>query len=569
MSTKTAKEWIDEGDKLLDDKEFEEAIECYDQTLKINSKDDYAWYSKGVALHSLERDQEAIECYDQALEINPKDDYAWNQKGLALYSLKRYEEAIECYDKALKINPKIDTVWNNKGVALYLLKRYEEAIECIDRSLEINPKDDLVWFFKGVSFAKLIQFKESAKSFNEAGISIWNIYTIPNKELTEDDKNSIAGHLVLYDPFFKQVMKQYSPSKEKRKTYQEIFRVSCKILDSILVPYEDREGIAHYTQKKTFETLLLNDKKQPSGIILKENPKFHLHAITMSNDLSEGRTLLDFLYGQPMPKIESDVIALAGSFTFNPDCLNQFRLYGKDNTQEGAGVSIILHDDFFRIRIQPISAKLSFGQRAGADLPIPEILGKEEEEKLTLFRCLYVDPETQQVISLGQREEYMFYRDKRKEFEEIKDEAERAKKIEEIKKEITKYNKKIKRRLDRVRQSMEDLRKLTKENDLSPAIVSDLLTDLRTLTKHVAFREEQECRIVRAMSLSEPKDKEEIRYYPDSTRPYTEYLPLADHVQEVRFGPQFENSEYYTARMKLEWGDKISCTQSTHPLVCR
>jgi tetratricopeptide (TPR) repeat protein len=61
---------------------------------------------------------EAIECYDKALEIDPKDADTLNNKGNALDNLGKHKEAIECYDKALEIDPKHAIVLNNKGNAL-------------------------------------------------------------------------------------------------------------------------------------------------------------------------------------------------------------------------------------------------------------------------------------------------------------------------------------------------------------------------------------------------------------------------------------------------------------------
>jgi tetratricopeptide (TPR) repeat protein len=555
MSTKTAQEWNDAGDKLYDDEKYEEAIACYDRSIEINPKNEYAWGCKGIALNSLKRYEEAIGCWDKALKINPENEYAWCGKGDALYFLKRYEETIECYDKALKINPKYGIAWNNKGYTLFLLKQYQEAIKCLDQALLLNSDDEYVWENKGLVYVKLQHIDQALECFQKAKKEIWDIYALPDEELTEDEKDSIAEHLVLYYPFFKQVMEQYSPPENEKQTYQNIYRLSCKILCLLHAREDAKWGVAHYTQKKTFETLLLKEGS--------EDPKFHLHAITLSNDPSEGRTLLDFLYGKPMPKIESDVIALAGSFTFNPDCLNQFRLYGKNDTQEGAGVSIILRNSFFSKEsiFQPASFNFSLKQEAISN---SSFFKEYDIGKLTLFRCLYVDPETQQVISLGQREEYMFYREGLK---GIENEAERKERIEEIRKKITDYNEGIKEQLENVRKSMDELRKLVQKKGLSPKIVSDLLTDLRTLTKHVAFREEQECRIVRAMNLSDCDDKKKIHYDPDSARLHTEYLPLAPFVQEVRFGPQFENSDYYAARLRIN--QNIRSTQSTHPLVCR
>ena len=62
------------------------------------------WNNKGVVLSRLGRHSEAIEAYDQALRIKPDYSSAWNNKGVVLSRLGRYTEAIEAYDQALRIN---------------------------------------------------------------------------------------------------------------------------------------------------------------------------------------------------------------------------------------------------------------------------------------------------------------------------------------------------------------------------------------------------------------------------------------------------------------------------------
>ncbi|MGZ5511132.1 MAG: tetratricopeptide repeat protein, partial [Nitrososphaeraceae archaeon] len=67
---------------------------------------DKAWCNKGIALDNLDKHVEAIECFDEAIKINPLYDRAWNYKGAALVELGQLDEAMECYGKGLRINKK-------------------------------------------------------------------------------------------------------------------------------------------------------------------------------------------------------------------------------------------------------------------------------------------------------------------------------------------------------------------------------------------------------------------------------------------------------------------------------
>ena len=57
---------------------------------KSNPKHGDAYISQGVALSNLGKDEEAIESYDQAIKINPKDATAHNSKGFVLNNLYQF-----------------------------------------------------------------------------------------------------------------------------------------------------------------------------------------------------------------------------------------------------------------------------------------------------------------------------------------------------------------------------------------------------------------------------------------------------------------------------------------------
>jgi tetratricopeptide (TPR) repeat protein len=49
----------------------EQAILCYDKTLRLEKSDPYVWFHKGRSLEALERYREAVDAYDDALKVRP------------------------------------------------------------------------------------------------------------------------------------------------------------------------------------------------------------------------------------------------------------------------------------------------------------------------------------------------------------------------------------------------------------------------------------------------------------------------------------------------------------------
>lgn len=122
--------WLIHGDWLVQEAhEYEEALDAYDEALRLNPSSKLAWYGRGNALADLDapRYEEALQAYDKALQLDPTFSWAWYCKGGAFAGLKRYEEALQAYDEALLLEPSHMHTWYWKGEALKALGRRREA----------------------------------------------------------------------------------------------------------------------------------------------------------------------------------------------------------------------------------------------------------------------------------------------------------------------------------------------------------------------------------------------------------------------------------------------------------
>ena len=70
-------------------------------------------------LHQLKKYEEAIQAFDQAIKLDPNQNAeAYARKGLALSYLSKYKDSIICCDQAIKINPNDATAYFGKGRSL-------------------------------------------------------------------------------------------------------------------------------------------------------------------------------------------------------------------------------------------------------------------------------------------------------------------------------------------------------------------------------------------------------------------------------------------------------------------
>jgi tetratricopeptide (TPR) repeat protein len=163
-----ARDWSLKGYFLNRREWYDEALECLDKAIEIDSNYKIVWHLRGDVLESLERYDEGLESYDRALELDPNYQSAWAKRGDVLSNLKRYDEALESYDRALELDANYRWAWANRGGVLNNLKRYDEALVSYDRALELDANLQLAWRLRGDVLSNLERYEEALASYDRA-----------------------------------------------------------------------------------------------------------------------------------------------------------------------------------------------------------------------------------------------------------------------------------------------------------------------------------------------------------------------------------------------------------------
>ncbi len=94
---------LGKGRALINTNRVQEAVDCYDEILKVNANHPEALVKKGSALERLKQDQEALRCYDRAIKADRHMTLAYLCKGGVYNRLARFDEAVACYEQALQV----------------------------------------------------------------------------------------------------------------------------------------------------------------------------------------------------------------------------------------------------------------------------------------------------------------------------------------------------------------------------------------------------------------------------------------------------------------------------------
>lgn len=135
------KKLFKKGVNLMADEKLEDAIEIFEQALRIEPDNVETLMKIGYARFHLDEYPEALRVYDKILEIDVTNPEAWNLKGLVHYEQKNYAKALDSAQKAIESDPTYGMAWYNQACFLSLLNQVPESLEALKRSIEIDVKN--------------------------------------------------------------------------------------------------------------------------------------------------------------------------------------------------------------------------------------------------------------------------------------------------------------------------------------------------------------------------------------------------------------------------------------------
>ncbi|MBI0158279.1 MULTISPECIES: lipopolysaccharide assembly protein LapB [unclassified Snodgrassella] len=292
---------------------------------------------------------------------------------------------------------------------------------------------------------------------------------------------------------------------------------------------EQERRVAHYTKPAVLFNLLKG-----------ENPsKFRLNIVDFMNDPSENQVLTSWLNISNHP--DNEIKSFLASFSFNHNCLNQFRLYGNEDNIIGSGVSIAFNKDFFGLDTErSINNEIISSHSIKSINPFENKQIKFESNNnlhpLPLYRCLYFDPETG-YMALAKRNKQSFYLEYKNEktpeaidseWDEYINSLNEPKKIRRIRNHLEKIKGLIAELLDNP-----ELKKISNLDEL----LSLAVLPISCLIKHAAFEDEDECRMIYITHIAddnivEPQD------YQSTNSLYIEYTHVEEYIDNIYLGPQ-------------------------------
>ncbi len=147
--------------------QFEAAINCYWQALKIKSDYAGAYNNMGNTFKVKGDFDQSIESFKMAILLDPNFAEAHNNMGACLQDKGDYSSAIDQFQKAIDIKQGYLEAYINKGNALRASGSLADSIECFKNVLMIEPNYADAYYFMGMSFREKSDVIESINCFKE------------------------------------------------------------------------------------------------------------------------------------------------------------------------------------------------------------------------------------------------------------------------------------------------------------------------------------------------------------------------------------------------------------------
>jgi len=179
------------GTTFLQLKKFDEAINHFDTSIKLNSNFPEAYNNLGIALAEKEKYSKALVNYNKAIKL--KDDYidAHINRGISLSKLEKFNDAVNDFNFVIRTQPLNPKAHNNLGNVFKKLKNYDEAINSYNKAININQN-----YFEAISNKAYILNLQ--KKYENSLIELNKIYN-ENPEFHNLLENIIENKMSIFD----------------------------------------------------------------------------------------------------------------------------------------------------------------------------------------------------------------------------------------------------------------------------------------------------------------------------------------------------------------------------------
>ncbi len=190
QDSSTASTYTNKGIEFSKADKLEEAIEAFNQSLKLDPNQPEIAFEIGEAYLKLGKFKAAAEAYQQAIRLKPNYAEPYNSVGGVYMMLGENKEAINAYQKAIEIKPDFNKAYNNLGLVYQNTGQYEESIKALKKAISLDSQSPIAYYNLGITYFKS---KEHLLAFEQYNILLGVESSWAEKLLERIDPSGVAS----------------------------------------------------------------------------------------------------------------------------------------------------------------------------------------------------------------------------------------------------------------------------------------------------------------------------------------------------------------------------------------
>ena len=148
----SAIDYFVKGNELSLRKDYMQALEAYDEAIKMDEQLAEAYNNRGILKYELGQYSEALDDYTSAIKLKSNYVEALINRGNSWAALKEYQNAAKDLQAALLLDDKSATGHNNLGSLYLSQKKYEESIREYTRAIQLNPNFAEAYYNRAIAY---------------------------------------------------------------------------------------------------------------------------------------------------------------------------------------------------------------------------------------------------------------------------------------------------------------------------------------------------------------------------------------------------------------------------------
>ena len=146
----TAKEWKEKGNHLVQERKYQEALDCYTKAIELDKNDPILYSNRSAMYYNLNDFENALLDAEEAIYLKPDYAKAYLRKGNTLGKQYKYQEALDTYKIGLQKD-------KNNTQLLEAYQKLEDSLKNLNGDKNDNEYEDQVNEDKGNKSKSLIE----------------------------------------------------------------------------------------------------------------------------------------------------------------------------------------------------------------------------------------------------------------------------------------------------------------------------------------------------------------------------------------------------------------------------